>query len=154
LARLGLLPNLEAMWWAWERDTTPGATMRENDWVNRKERKTMTKIDVISDPSLGSPARYGVSELLKTLRHAGFDAGEGDTSEGAVEEKTFLVGRVGSSVFEDVRSDDIAPPDGPEAYALVKAATSSGEAICVVGSDDDGVKYGCFELAEQVEFLN
>ena len=113
----------------------------------------MTKIDLVSDPSLGDPAKYGISELRGTLSRLGSEVTRGEPSQEALAELTVLIGHVGSPVFHHVKSDDIVPPGGTEAYALAVGTTSAGEAICVVGSDDKGVMYGCFELAEQIAYL-
>ena len=109
------------------------------------------KIVVVSDPGLGSPARYGVDELVRTSTDAGHDVEQGDSVDAAASGTTVLIGAVVSPLFADVGSDGLAPPGETESYALAMAASSGGTTICVAGSDDKGVMYGCFELAEQIE---
>ena len=111
------------------------------------------RIAVVSDPALGSPARYGVNELVRTFTDAGHDVEQSDSVDAAASETTVLIGVVGSPLFADAESADLAPPGDIESYTLGAAAAPIGDAIRVVGSDDNGVMYGCFELAEQIECL-
>jgi len=109
-------------------------------------------VQVVADASPGTPARRGADELCAALRDAGYEVRRTDRE--AVADQTILVAQASSALFQDVEFGRVrGPAEAAEAYALRRATLRGNPVICIIGSDDNGVKYGCFELAEQVEYL-
>lgn len=112
------------------------------------------KVVVASDLTLSGPAKYAVSELVNMLRKH-----QGDIEEcndlnlrDLRDQKIILVGNFFWGLFEkfELRKDfDLL--DKKESYVVVKVDKFSNDVICVVGRDENGIAYGCFDLLEQIE---
>ncbi|MFO7956324.1 MAG: hypothetical protein R6X33_04435 [Candidatus Brocadiia bacterium] len=108
-------------------------------------------LQLVVSPSLGAPARYGVEMLAVALQRAGYEVQRNNA--GAPGGPAVMVGLSGCPLFDEVTgADESVPAEAAESYALSRATFGGNPVICVVGSDDNGVAYGCFDLAEQVEF--
>ncbi len=113
------------------------------------------KIDIVSDASLGECARYGIGELAKTLGEHGIDIKESEILGDGQDRKTILIGNVHWSLFEQLKSQNgFNVPSRRESYIIARAGGFSNDSICIIGRDDWGVEYGCFDLIEQVDALS
>jgi len=113
------------------------------------------QIVMISDAGLGEWARYGIGELAKTLREHGVDIKESKTLGDRQDKKTILIGNVRWSLFEQLKSQNgFNVPSRRESYIIAKVDGFSNDIICIIGRDDWGVEYGCFDLIEQIEALS
>ncbi len=109
------------------------------------------KIVIISNASLGKPARYGIGELVKTLREHGVDIKESETLGDRQDKKIILIGNVHWSLFEQLKFQNrFNVPSKRESYVIAKTDGLSNNIICIIGRDDWGVEYGCFDLIEQM----
>ncbi len=112
-----------------------------------RSRPTVT---LITDPGLGKPALWGVGELSRALRSAGYEVRASVQFPEEPPGRAVVVAPAGSPLLARVEAaDGLRPPPGREAFALARGSVGGNAAVCVVGSDDDGVKFGCLELAEQ-----
>ncbi len=113
------------------------------------------EIDIISDVSLGKAARYGIGELVKALRKYGVDIEESKTLEDRQDKKILLIGNVHWSLFGQLKSQNgFNVPSRRESYIIAKADGFSNDIICIIGRDDVGIEYGCFDFIEQIEALS
>ncbi len=113
------------------------------------------QIVVISNASLGESARYGIGELAKTLGEHGVDIKESETLGDGQDKKIILIGNVRWPLLEQLKSQNgFNVPSKRESYIIAKVDGFSDDSICIIGRDDVGVEYGCFDLIEQIEALS
>lgn len=90
----------------------------------------MSTIRVDAHGTLGEAAAYGVSRLQQQ---------KGDAQ--------VICAVAGTPQAQEIAARGVALPQGAEAFSL--APLGKGE-YAVLGSDDNGLMYGCFELAERL----
>lgn len=109
-------------------------------------------LQLVVSPSLGPPARYGAEGLDEALQRAGYEVRR--TDGGAICGPAVVVGLPNSPLLEEVTgAEDGVLPEAAQSSTLTRGEVGGNPVICVTGSDDNGVKYGCFDLAEQVEHV-
>ena len=110
------------------------------------------KVALVSDINLGSPSKYGVSELAKTLRCHGFNIEQRKIFPTKEKDKVILVSGADGDVLEKISFErELRVPPNNESYAVAKTEHPNRNIIYIMGKDDNGVKYGCFDLIEQIE---
>ncbi len=113
------------------------------------------QIVMISNASLGESARHGIGELARTLREYGVDIEESKTLGDGQDRKTILIGNVHWPLLEQLKSQNgFNVPFKKESYIIARVDGFSNDSICIIGRDDWGIEYGCFDLIEQIEALS
>lgn len=111
----------------------------------------LRKVNVIADPTLDAPARYGVHKLVDALRAKGLQVTEDATSKRG--DLTILAGisSNGGPAFKALKQAGANQPIGRQALAVRTHTNYQGRpAVALVGADGVGLMYAALDLADRV----
>lgn len=111
---------------------------------------------LLVDTNAGEPARFGIENLSKALKSLGYTVSIINTfrfsSLKTYNDSSYEIvcSKTNSFPLEEVKINSDEVPKGEESYSLIKIREGS---YLILGYDDIGLMYGCFDFAEQLEVL-
>jgi hypothetical protein len=111
-------------------------------------------ISVLVDSDLGSPARYGVGQLLDSLKERKVIVKTSSSLEKCDHGNIIAVGFTGWALIKELAgSTTLALPKEPESLLVKRVNWNKKTVIFVLGSDDRGVLYATLDVARAIRLL-
>lgn len=107
-----------------------------------------TRVALVADPKLGSPAQYGITQLKSALAAQNIVVAQGDDAVNSAD-TVLVVGLSNSTGPASIATTSITP----ESF-VVRAHTTykNKPAILLSGADDKGLMYAALDLADKVNW--